>query len=155
GHYGRESTRGGRGSDDRWAVDGRTLRGADSTGFGTSATGARVIGAQRVRGWTRDAVDCAPAGALAADLAPRCGLGVVSTPGADDGVQADIAHARANARSVVFGREEPAATTSLTARHPVQLYASLLGVGIFVILVGCHPKRQGSRGFVFAILYET
>jgi phosphatidylglycerol:prolipoprotein diacylglycerol transferase len=37
--------------------------------------------------------------------------------------------------------------------HPVQLYASLLGVGLFVVLANWRPKREGGRLCAYLVVY--
>ena len=37
--------------------------------------------------------------------------------------------------------------------HPTQLYASLLGLALFVLLANCRPRRQGSRLCAYLVLY--
>ena len=46
----------------------------------------------------------------------------------------------------------PAASSSLPI-HPVQLYASLLGLCLFVLLADWRPQRIGSRSCAFLVLY--
>lgn len=58
----------------------------------------------------------------------------------------------AHAAHVLYGWIEWSDPWSLPV-HPVQLYASLLGVGLFVFLAGWQPGRLGSRFCAFAIMY--
>lgn len=61
------------------------------------------------------------------------------------GAEAYLAH-------VARGLIDPAALWSLPI-HPVQLYASLLGVSLFVFLAHWRPDRAGSRFCAFAVMY--
>lgn len=60
----------------------------------------------------------------------------------------------AHAAHVVRGWISPGATWSLPV-HPVQLYASLLGLCMFVWLANWRPMRAGSRFCAFVISYGT
>lgn len=53
---------------------------------------------------------------------------------------------------VAQGWISPGATWSLPI-HPVQLYACLLGVALFVLLANWRPKRNGSRLCAYMVLY--
>lgn len=58
----------------------------------------------------------------------------------------------AHAAHVARGLTDPAALWSLPI-HPVQLYASLLGVSLFVFLARWRPSCVGSRFCAFAVMY--
>jgi phosphatidylglycerol:prolipoprotein diacylglycerol transferase len=58
----------------------------------------------------------------------------------------------AHAAHVARGWISPGAIWSLPV-HPVQLYASLLGLWLFVWLANCRPMRVGSRFCAFVISY--
>ena len=60
----------------------------------------------------------------------------------------------AHAAHVAHGWINPGATWSLPV-HPVQLYASLLGLSLFVCLASWRPMRPGSRFCAFVTSYGT
>lgn len=60
----------------------------------------------------------------------------------------------AHADHLVRGWINAGAASSLPV-HPVQLYASLLGLCLFVLLANWRPRRIGSRFCTFLVLYGT